>query len=149
MAVGDERSEYDFDFGKDEERDFALQNYDPEAKLRRFQSMVSKKIEGYERTVATLESCVGSFATSLKQVTSRCERLERELERRVKAQDGLLKSQHLRIQELEEWHQKQRRASAKRARDEGIAAAGAEAVPLGPAQALRRRESLTSKSDIS
>jgi hypothetical protein len=139
----------DFDFSMDEDRDFALQEYDPEVKFRRFQSMVAKRIDGYEKTVATLESCVSSFATSLKQVTSRCERLEREMERRVKAQDGVLKSQHLRIQELETWHQKQRRESAKRARDEATVAAGTEEVPLGPAQTLRRRESLASKSDTS
>ena len=126
----------DFDFAMEEERDLALQNYDPDEKLRRFEDRSSAKIARFEKTVATLESCVQTFATGLRQVTERCERLERALKIRVDGQDALLKSQHLRIQELESWRQEQRHAAAKRRREES------PQVALGPAQTLRRKESL-------
>ena len=134
VAVVDARS--DFDFAMEEERDLALQNYDPDEKLRRFEGRSSAKIARFEKTVATLESCVQTFATGLRQVTERCERLERALKIRVDGQDSLLKSQHLRIQELEGWRQEQRHAAAKRRREES------SQVALGPAQTLRRKESL-------
>lgn len=134
----DEKTEFDLDM--EEDRDFLLQNYDPEEKLHRFEQAVLKRIAGFERTVATLESCVQSFATSLKQVTERCERVERDLRIRVKAQDEVMKSQHLRIQALETYHQEQRRAAAKRNREEPAQAA------IGPVQTLRRRESLSRPS---
>ena len=137
-AVVDEKS--DFDFQMEEERDFALQEYDPDEKFRRFEERVQKKVAAFERTVATLESCVQTFATSLKQVTERCERIERELKNRVRGQDDVLKSQHLRIQALETWHQEQRRTAAKRSRDEAALAS------VGPVQTLRRRESLSAPS---
>ena len=152
-AVAFEQSLPDASFASgsegEEERDFALQNYDPEEKLRRYQSMVSKRLDRYEKTVATLENCVGAFAVSLKQATDRLSRLERELKNRVDAQDSVLKSQHLRIQELETWRLEQRRAASKRAREEAAESAkrareatGEQTVPLGAMQTHRKNESL-------
>ena len=109
-----------------------LQDYDPEAKVRRLENLISKKDENFGKTVAVLESCVGAFASSLKQLTERCERMERKLKLRFEEIDGVLKTQHLKIQALETWYQEQRREAAKRKREGGQA--------LGPLEAIRRRE---------
>ena len=124
------------DYEEEEERDFALQKYDPEEKFHRYQAMVTEKLGRFQKTIETLEKCVGAFAESSKQVSDRCSRLEKELASYRKAQDQVLKTQHLRIQELEGWKAEQRRAAQKRAREEAASAA----APLGPMQTLRKKE---------
>lgn len=150
-AAGEREQTYSFDddCAAEEQRDFALMNYDPEEKFRRHAAAVSGVIQRLEKQVASLSECVGAFAATCKQVTTRCDRIEKQFGLRVSAIDAVLKTQHLSLQELEKWHREQRAAAVKRAREEkneaskrAREAAAETAVPLGRMQTHKQNASL-------